>query len=98
MRKLAFAVVLVFVAALTLSAAGEMKGKTHEQTATFVSFDAAAKTMTMKDEKGESHTAPVSGKALEEAKSLKAGDKVMLTCQDNEKGEHQAVVGIKPVK
>lgn len=72
--------------------------KTHDMTAEVVSVDMAAKTITIKDEKGENHTAPLLGAALESAKSVKPGDKVMLTCQDDEKGQHQGVSAIKVAK
>jgi hypothetical protein len=57
-----------------------------------------AKTVTIKDDKGEPKTAPVMGKAIESLKTLKAGDMVTLTCQDNEKGEHEGVTAIKMAK
>jgi Cu/Ag efflux protein CusF len=82
---------LVIAAPLTAFAAG----KTHDMAAEVVSVDAKAKTITIKDEKGESHTAPLMGAALNEAKSLKAGDKVKCTCQDDEKGAHKGVIAIK---
>jgi hypothetical protein len=72
-------------------------GKTHESKAEVVSIDETAKTITLKDEKGESHTAPLLGKAVDEAKHLKAGDKVKATCQDNDKGEHEGVTALKKV-
>ena len=60
-----------------------------------VSIDATTKMITVKDEKGENHTAPLLGAAIGEAKSLKAGDKISVTCQDSEKGEHQGIKAIK---
>ena len=71
--------------------------KTHEMKAEVVSIDEKAKTITLKDEAGESHTAPLMGKALDDAKSLKAGDKVTATCKDKETGEHEGVVDLKKV-
>ena len=35
-------------------------------------------------------------KAAMAVKALKPGDKTTLICRDTEKGEHQAVTGIKP--
>jgi len=69
--------------------------KTHEMTADVVSIDVVKNTITIKGEK-ENKTAPVEGKALANLKNIKAGEKVTLTCRDNEKGEHQAVTDIKP--
>jgi hypothetical protein len=43
-------------------------------------------------------TMPCEGKAVAELKSVKVGEKVDVVCQDNDKGEHQAVVGIKAAK
>lgn len=77
-------------------------GKTHvvNVNAEFVSYDAKAKTITIKDEKGQMSTARVEGKATGEVAQLhlKNGDHVMLTCRDNAKGEHQTVTGIKLAK
>jgi hypothetical protein len=68
--------------------------KTHKVEAEVVSTDAAAKTITIKSETGENKTAPVEGKAVAELKTVKAGGTYMLTCRDNEAGEHQAVIAI----
>ena len=90
------ALILALAAALP-AAAWAGTTKTHNTTAQVVSIDAKAKTITLKDEQGESHTAPLMGKAVDEAKHLKVGDKVTATCQDNEKGEHQGVTALKKV-
>jgi hypothetical protein len=72
------------------------KALTHDVTAEVVSADVTKKEITLKDDKGDSHTAPVEGKAIAELKTVKTGEKVTVTCRDNEKGEHQAVTSIKP--
>jgi hypothetical protein len=72
------------------------KTMTHDVTAEVVSIDTAKQEITLKDEKGESHTAPVQGKAIASLKTVKAGDKITVTCQDDEKGQHKAVTAIKP--
>jgi len=97
MKRLAAVLCAVFVAALILSAASPAiaAGKTHQVKATVVSIDEAGKTITIKDEKGEEKTAPVMDKAVAELKNIKAGDKVTLTCHDNDKGEHEGVTAIK---
>ena len=100
MRRLALPVCALFVAALlivqvTPLLAGE---KTHEMKGEIISVDAAGMKITFKDEKGEEHTAPVMGKALESFKNLQPGQKVKLTCSDNDKGEHQGVSDIKVMK
>jgi cell envelope opacity-associated protein A len=71
--------------------------KTHIVEAEVVSVDAAAKTITVKGEQGET-TSKVEGSAVAALKSLKAGEKVKLTCRDNEKGEHEAVTHIRVEK
>jgi hypothetical protein len=70
---------------------------THDVTAEVVSVDLAAKVITIKDETGENKKILVLPSALESLKTVKAGDNVLLTCQDNEKGEHQGVSAIKTV-
>ncbi len=72
-------------------------GKTHEVTAEVVSVDAEKNTITIKGEK-ENKTAPVDAKAAGALKTVKAGDKVTLTCWDNSKGEHVKVIAIAPAK
>jgi hypothetical protein len=66
--------------------------KTHVVEAEVVSADVTAKTLTIKGEPNK--TMPVEGAAVEHLKALKAGEKVKLTCRDNEKGEHQAITHI----
>ena len=73
------------------------KTTTHEMTATVVSMDAKAHTITIKDEQGNDHTAPCMGNAIKEMSSLKAGQKVTCTCKDSAEGKHLGVVEIKPV-
>jgi hypothetical protein len=71
--------------------------KTHMVEGEVVSADAAAKTITVKIN-GEDKTVPVHGKAATHLASLKAGEKVSLTCVDNAQGEHQYVSAIKVEK
>ena len=66
--------------------------KTHVVEAEVVSADAVAKTITIKGEPNK--TVAVDASAVGSLKDLKAGDKVKLTCRDNDKGEHQAVTKI----
>src|SRR5262245_32145180 len=91
----ALAVLLTLGLALALATPVSAKGKTHDVTAEVVSVDLAAKSITIKDEAGENKTVTVLPSALESLKTVKAGDNVSLTCQDNEKGEHQGVSAIK---
>ena len=59
-----------------------------------MAVDAEKKTLTLKGEM-QNQTVPVEGKAVAALKTVKAGDKLTLTCKDNDKGEHQTVVDIK---
>jgi hypothetical protein len=72
-------------------------GKTHEVAAEVVSADTTKSTITIKGEK-DNQTVPVDAKATAALKDVKAGDKVTLTCWDDEKGAHQKVVAIAPAK
>lgn len=84
------------VAAAQSKPAAKPAGKTHAVTTEFVSADVAAKTITLKDETGANKTGPMEGKALAQAAKLKLGEKVTAMCRDNDKGEHQAVVSVRP--
>lgn len=98
MKKTAIVIVLALVMAVVAGPvmAHEMADKnTHEVTAWFVSSDAKTKMMTIKDDAGKEMTVPVMGAAITEMSSLKAGQKVMLTCMDDDKGAHQGVTAIK---
>lgn len=93
---LVFALALAIpTATFSAAPAAAPAGKTHMMKVEVVSVDMAGKSITVKDDKGESHTAPLLGKALGEAKTLKAGDKVTVTCQDDAKGAHQGCIAIK---
>ena len=100
MKKLAFLICAVFVAGLVLGAVTPVlaAGKTHDVTGTIVSVDTENKKITFKDEKGEEKTAPVMGKAIDDLKTIHAGDKVTLTCTDSDKGEHLGISAIKVAK
>jgi hypothetical protein len=97
MKKLAmlasFGLIGALVLALPLAAAAA--GKTHEVTTQIVSIDAKANTLTFKDDKGESKTAPVLASAVPQLKDFKAGDKVVLTCQDTDGGQHEGISAIR---
>ena len=66
--------------------------KTHVVEAEVVSADATAKTLTIKGDPNK--TVPVDAAAVASLKNVKAGEKVKLTCRDNDKGEHQAITHI----
>ena len=71
--------------------------KTHDVEAEVVSADTKASTLTIKGEK-ENATLKVDASAASQLKAVKAGEKVTLTCRDNDKGEHQAVTHIAALK
>jgi Cu/Ag efflux protein CusF len=100
MRTLTFLLCAVSLAGLVLAQPHAVlaAGKTHDLTGTVVSVDAQAKKITFKDDTGTSLTVPVLDKAVASLKTVKAGDKVTLTCQDNEKGDHEGVAAIKVAK
>jgi hypothetical protein len=89
------AVLLTLGLTVALATPVPAAGKTHDVTAEVVSVDVAAKIITIKGETGEDKKVLVLPSALESLKTVKAGDNVLLTCQDNEKGEHQGVSAIK---
>lgn len=100
MKRFKLLLVLPLVAALAVAFPATTlagAGKTHEMKVEVVSIDETAKTITVKDDKGENHTAPLLGKAVDEAKTLKAGDKVSVTCKDKDTGEHEGVSAIKKI-
>lgn len=110
MKKFALLLSLVFVGGVAVAqetktappakakaethAAMPTAAKTHEVAAEVVSVDVVKNTITVKGEK-ENATMPVEGKAIGSLKMTKAGEKVTLTCKDDEKGVHKAVVAIK---
>ena len=100
MRKL---ILFVFAAFVALSVFGQISlvsaaGKTHDLTGTVVSVDVEGKKITFKDDTGTSMTVPVLDEAVGSLKTLKAGQKVTLTCQDNDNGDHEGVSAIKVAK
>ena len=97
MRKAFVLVVAVLVAGLMLVQANPATaaGKTHDMKGTVVSADVAGKKLTFKDESGTSITAPVLDSAVATLKTVKAGEAVTLTCQDNETGDHEGISKIK---
>lgn len=85
-----FAIICAVVAPAVFAAV-----KTHDVKTEIVSVNMENKTITIKDEKGANKTVPVLEPALASLKKVKAGDHVMLTCQDDDKGIHQGVAAIK---
>jgi hypothetical protein len=97
--SIVLASLLVFgLTALPALSSEAAKGKSHDVTVEFVKYDATAKTVTFKTEAGEEKTAPVMENAMKGFETLKPGEKIVLTCMDNEAGEHQAISMVKPAK
>lgn len=71
-------------------------GKTRDVSATVVSVDVQGKKITFQDEAGATSTAAVLDKAVESLKTVKAGEKVVLTCKDAENGTIEGVIAIRP--
>ncbi len=108
MRKFALLFCLLFVAGVACAQQTEEKEaekaaekaaavKMHDFKAEVVSADVEAKTITIKGET-ENKTLPVAEKALAGLKEVKGGEKVKLTCEDDEKGEHKHIVAIEMKK
>ncbi len=100
MRKLLLLVLAVFVVASVSAHRSPVlaAGKTHNMAGTVVSVDPDGKKITFKDDTGTSMTVPVLDTAVGSLKNLKAGQKVTLTCQDNDNGDHEGVSAIKVAK
>jgi hypothetical protein len=67
----------------------------HSLTGEIVAADAEKKTVTFKNDKGESLTWPAEGKALESLKSVKAGDKVSIHYTVDAAGAPKSATEIK---
>jgi hypothetical protein len=87
------AVVALIAAPMSSAFAGGAK-KTHDVQVTVVSVNADGKTMTIKGPDGAEKTVPVTGQAIGKLKSVQPGQTLTVVCQDNEKGEHQGIIGI----
>ncbi|HEV8122365.1 MAG TPA: hypothetical protein VGQ67_15330 [Candidatus Polarisedimenticolia bacterium] len=99
MKKLSLLfVVLAVVALVAAPVFAEGAKKHHDVQVTVVSVDPAAKTMTVKGPDGAQKTVPVTGEAVGKVKNVKPGDMITVVCQDNEKGEHEAISDIKMEK
>ncbi len=96
MTRVAVLMVAVLMAVLLVQVAPAVAmGKTHDVKGTVVAVNVEGKTITFKDDSGASVTAPVLDPAAGTLKNVKAGEYVTLTCQDNEKGEHEGITRIQ---
>jgi Cu/Ag efflux protein CusF len=100
MRRAAVLVAVVLVALVSVAQGEETKekGKTHDLTAEIVAVDLEGKTITIKDETGEELTVPVMEEAVADLGEVKKGDKVTVTCMDDENGQHTGITKIKPAE
>ena len=95
---LALALAAGWVFAAGSQAPASAAGKTHDMIVQIVSVDAQGNRITIKDDKGETKTVQVLGNAVGKLTMMRTGGMFTLTCQDNEKGEHQGIIAIKAVK
>ena len=72
--------------------------KFHDVDGIFVSADKKSNMFTMKLEDGTTSTGKAEGNAVKALASLKQGDKIVVTCKDDDKGEHLAATEIKAAK
>ena len=71
---------------------------THDVNGTIVSIDKVKHTVSMRMDDGQITTGPALGKsAIKALGKLKEGDKVVVTCKDDEKGEHLGATKIKVI-
>jgi ubiquitin len=100
MKKLACLLCMALAFSLTISgivmAAGKPSNKSEKLTAEIVSVDPMAKTITIKDDKGENKTMTAAHSAAKYIRDLKPGDKAVLTCRQDDKGV-QTISGFKIV-
>ena len=87
---------LAIVVLPAAAAAGTFKY--HDVAATFVSADTKANTFTIKFDDGSTSSGPAEGDAVKALGTLKAGDKVSVTCKDGADGKHISATAIKVVR
>ncbi len=93
MKRIAVLLVLCF--AVGLLATVQAAPTSHDMKAEIVSIDMTANTLTVKDDKGATKTVPVLEAARGSMANFKAGDKVTLSCMDDDQGAHKGVSAIK---
>ncbi len=92
----------LLVLSLTLGSAvvavGKSTGKTEKITAEIVSTEALAKKITIKSDNGKDTTAEATNQAAFLIRDLKPGDKAVLTCLLDDKGDIAEITHFKIVK
>lgn len=98
MRKAMLVVALLATLPLVLAGPNLAKGTTHEVSTKLVAVNLEKRTVTLEGSDGDDMTMPVRGEALASLKSqiVKVGDSVIATCQDDDQGNHEAVIGLRP--
>src|SRR5262245_56822314 len=86
------------VAAVLLDSTVAIAAKRHDVQGEIVSINLEGKTLTFKNAEGKDVTAPILPEALESVKAVKKGDKVTLTCADDDAGNHKGVSAVKVAK
>jgi hypothetical protein len=108
MKKLALVLSIVFAAGVAAAQeapkpqavpapdkAAKVEKAKHEVSGEIVSTDEFKRTVTFRNDKGESLTWSVEGKAADNLKNLKAGEKVKIVYRANDMGEPQAATAIQ---
>lgn len=98
--RLMFSALLAFSLVLggAVAAVGKPIDKTQKLTAEIVAIDPMAKTITIKDQSGQSKTATAVDKAAVYIRNLKPGVKAVLTCRVDTTGEIKNITNFKILK
>jgi len=98
-RTVALALWLALLTGFAVAADNEGTFKptvtTHELFVKVVSVDSKGRTITYVDGDGQTKTAPLFGKAVRQMRTVRAGETCTLICEDNAKGEHLGINGIR---
>lgn len=77
--------------------AGAEQFTTHEVRAKFVGVDPSSRTLTVELEDGNHSTGPFEGDIAAAVKGIDSGDTVIVTCKDNQRGEHVAATKVRRI-
>jgi Cu/Ag efflux protein CusF len=100
-KTMVAALALLLMTSMTYAGPAKLaaaKAKTHMVVTEVVKADTEGKKLTVKGPNNTEMTLPCEGKAVAELQSVKPGEKVDVMCKDNDKGQHEAIVGITPAK
>jgi hypothetical protein len=100
-RTVSVALLLMLLTGIAVAADEKVTFKptftTHALLVKVISLDAKGKTITYLDADGQTKTAPVVGVAIRQMRTISAGEMYTLICEDNAKGEHIGINGIRRV-